>query len=991
MIKLKKLSIDGIDYTDYAVWTLQGQETLDESLDLNYIELKGTNIELPFKPFLDVDIQIDDGMYGYRVQRLVESDTVKEVTSNNTFNHDLLLIEETKWLERLFVEKTIRQPLIHDYSELGSDVFVVLNREYAYGSGTKVDQASDNINLFGFTMEVNQTYTIDNPAYLMKQFEDKFDFEMGLGYISDNTKATLNIYAPSGELVFKKTSKRFVQDEYGNNIQNRETFEFTPLQEGSYTFNITAHGYGYVAGENKSIDSTAEFGVSVFIKDSPKEDYTIRDVINQLLETCITLRESEEPLFKIAEPNNYSNASEDYKKQVQAILDTVSPEFTFNKMSLFEALKMIGDFAHFIPRLQNRKIYFDLLGQNEKAGIDFLGQYCSNVSAQGSNDFCNALDSQVNNLTCMDDVKQGSVSTPDNTGYRTLRTESGDVQITDQNIIIPTEENIEEIVALEIGYLNDDTYVGDITSFVYEEDEYNTLSSYSSAFPTSKMFAIKYKQGAKNITGLSWKRQNAVSGSFENIAIKNIIYRKLGKDINWWNNFWNNDDVMRLQYRLVYIPSVNTKVTQFKNNIEDISSKPLYIAYNQSASKVSSNAYGENLKGTIAKLGNVAKTKMYILPTFDLIPKCGTLFDKDYYISVVKYEVYPNFIKCEVGLSKNYNNKSAYVEINSQLEFFEYNRNITIDRYIVYDDFCEIMDRVDDLTEPSNALITEKGLDMLYNNFVYEGENYPVGLVKAQGYSERSGALTEVVLPVISLGVGNSLLFSFHYEDTISAGTKAFNSGAGRYQYSVKYTDIYGEVDKLKLSFGMNNVPPENYTDAVNVGDNIPLTSYTDEDGNNVDILENMNTYFTTKDDKIKLFKGVGENPHFTYQIHFVTNNPDYVIGSGLTRKSIFTTSERLRLKLYGLKEEINKFETKIDLTNATEIGRLDENGVGLIDDVRKIMKLNNKIAPDGTYKAWAIVQTLNDSNDLILGKNIEFVGGDTLIMPAFVFKRRIK
>ena len=966
MIKLNKLLIDNEDYSDYAVWTLQGQETLDESLDLNYVELKGTDIELPFKPFLDIEIEIEDNSGIHTIRRLVESDTVTEVIGNKTFNHNLLFIEETKWLERLFVEKTIRQPLIHDYSDLNPDIYVS-----AYSKvGAIETSVSGNVALIDGVLRVNNTYKVKNPAALMRDIDNSLNANY---YWQTGTAGRVEYILDiklNGELVKQEIFTKTSANEF-----NEDTFEFTPTKEGIYEFNLTNPSWdggtyvGNVTGE-------AYFSVSAIIDAEPREDYTIRDVVNQLLETCITLRENEEPLFKIAEPNEYAGASEDYKKQIEVILNTSSPEFTFSKMSLFEALKTIGDFAHFIPRLQDRKIYFDLLGQMEYA--DILEEYYSNISAQASNDFCNALDSQVNNLTNMDDEAQGSVTTPYNAGYRTLRSETGNVQITDGNIIIPTEDNIEKVIKLEIGYLSDGSYVGDITPFVFEEDEYNTLSSYDNAFPTSRMYAIKYKQGSKNITELTWKRPNVVSPAFENIAIKNIIYKKLNKSTSWWNNFWESENVFKLQYRLTYIPSTNTKVTQFKQNTEDISDKPLYIAYNQGAGKVSSNAYGENLKGTIAKLGNVVKTKMYILPTFDLIPKCGTLFDKDYYISVVKYEVYPNFIKCEVGLSKNYNNKSAYVEINSQLEFFEYNRNLTVDRYVVYEEFCEISDGYPE-NENSNSLINYIGLEMLGLNFEYEGEYIPVSSVIAQGHSNRSGYLTEVVLPVISLGVGNSLLFAFHYEDTVSAGTMAFDSARGRYQNHVKYTDIYGEMDKLKLKFGVNFETPSGYDDAVARGDNLPLTNKFGE----------METFFETGDNKIVIKKGVGEAIHFTYQIHFVTNNKDYVIGSGLTRKNIFVSRENKMYKLYALKNEINKFETKIDLTNAVEIGKLKTEDY---DKNSKYVKLKTEDrTPSGSYKAWAIVQTYNNGNDLILGKNMEFKGGELLDMPAFTFKRRVK
>lgn len=975
MITLKKLLIDNVDYSEYAVWTFQGQDTLNESLDLNYIELKGTDIENPFTPFLDVEIQIKDDSGTTTKNMFIESDTVTKIISNNTYNHNLLFIEETKWLERLFVEKTIRQPLFHNYYNLdiiGMFVSAYSLRE-APGPVTEEHNESDNITLFNSLLSEDGTYQIYNPMYLMYQIQEALDDVFY--YIPHNADltskrtATLNIYDPNNQLEFSTTK------EVNAGELPTDTFTFTPTMQGTYKFELTMPKQLYEPG-GYYITGNATFDVSSIVMAEQKNDYTIRDTIKFLLDTCITLRENETPIFTLAEPSDYTDVSDDYKERVQRILDATSPEFTFNKMSLFEALKMVGDYAHFLPRLKNKKIYFDLLGRMDYADIDSLGEEYSNVASQSSNDFCNALDSQVNNLTNMDDELQGAVSTPDNLGFRTLRTETGTVQITEENIIIPTEDNIEKIISLELGYLSDGTYVGDITPFVYENDEYQTLSSYGSTYPTSKMFALKYTQGQPNITDLSFQRRNPVDGSFESIAIKNIIFKKLNKSIDWWNSLFGDDiDTFKIQYRLVYVPSTDTKVTQFKANKDDIQDKPLYIAYNQSASKVSSNAYGENLKGTIAKLGNVEKTKMYILPTFDLIPKCGTLFDKDYYISVVKYEVYPNFIKCELGLSKNYNNKSAYVEINSQLEFFEYNRNIIIDRYIVYEEFCEV--GVDNNDADVNSMITNAGIDKFANSFVDNYSSTAVSCVKAQGYDADDNPLTEVVLPVISLGVGNSILLSYHYEDSVSAGNMAFDSGDTRYQNLVKYVDIYGELDSLKLQYGISTTQPTNYNDAVNRGDTIP---YTDNFGN-------METYFETGTNKIVLKKGVGEIPHITYQIHFVANNNNLVIGSGLTRKSTFTTSETHNYRLYLLTHPINKFETKIDLTNATLLGTINTTK----DYTNKKVKIEDFTAPSGNYKAWAIVQTYNNYNDLIIGENIDIIGGQTVTMPTFKFKRSIK
>ena len=79
MIKLSRLLINGEDYIDYAVWTLQGQDTIDESLDMQYIELKATPFENPFKPFSDVLIELQDNKNTISKNMFIESDTVTEV------------------------------------------------------------------------------------------------------------------------------------------------------------------------------------------------------------------------------------------------------------------------------------------------------------------------------------------------------------------------------------------------------------------------------------------------------------------------------------------------------------------------------------------------------------------------------------------------------------------------------------------------------------------------------------------------------------------------------------------------------------------------------------------------------------------------------------------------------------------------------------------------------------------------------------------------
>lgn len=968
MIEIKELLINGIDYSDYATIPLQTQDTLDESLDMAYLELKGLENESPFVPFSDVYLKITDKDNNIKeMYMFIESDEVTHIIGINKYNHNILLIEETKWLERFFVEKSITNPLIHDYSGAVTRMSV---DNISYLSKVEINKPAtgqvkawmyDNLDLsmFNSVEDYNSTLIIPNVLF---DDSDYLDYKF--------IEGTLTITEPDTNVLPE------IELEKGVNTN------FTLSKKGIYTFKFH---YLVKFTTAASISSDFEFEIFSYEQIKPKKDYTIKEVLNILLLTTETLRQGEKPKFELAEINDY-NESEDYKDKVKKILEEKSPEFYFSKMSLFEALKIVGDYAHFIPRMKNRKIYLDLLGMEDKENKIEKENYYSYTASQNTNDFCTKLDSQVNNLVNLDSDQQGSVITPFNDGLRTFRMEEGNVQITDEGIIIPTENPIEKIHKLEIGFLKDGTFVGDIKPYVYESAEYEVLSSYSNSYPNSKMYALKYTAGSPNITGLTFKRQNAISESFENIAIKNIIYRKLNKGINWWNNLWENEDVFKLQYRLVYTPNTSTRITQskaYKNNI----TKSVSIAYNQSASKISSNAYGENLKGQVLKMGNAEINKMFLLPSLDLIPRCGLKFDENYYISVVKCEYYPNFIKCEIGLSKDYNNKSAYIEVNSQLRFYEISEKIAYDIYRIYEDYCEI--GFDSETD-NNALITNDGIDKFKKCFNYGYRDTNLTMVKADCLDNKneiiattSGNYASFVFPVISLGVGNSLLFEYHYVDNFSGGLVAERDNLIKIQKLLSYTDIYGEVENLSLKYGINKLAPQNREEAITMGDNLPLAQAVTE----------METYFDTGNNPIILKKDNREAIHFTYQIHFVANNNNLIIGSGLARYSTFVTNEAMNYKLVLLKERLSKFESEIDLTNAYFYDSIET----IEDYDNKKIKLSNVIAPENEeWKSWAIVQTiLNDKNEivkaiLILGENKDIKSGDIIEMPNFVFKHKI-
>lgn len=951
---ITQLLIDGVDYTRFATNPLQTQDTLDESLDLVYVELKGTSEPTPFRPFADVVLTISDGTNTRTLGMLVESDEVVETISLKKYTHSTMFIEKTKWLERMFVEKSIRQPLAKNVFD--GQVFAVpeeLSRHLVAGD-------IPLIQTYKTPLKAGEEFTFLAPDNVWRPLVGT--------YIRIITVYEYDPTNPQAEQSGNYAGYVKIWDKTGGAI--------TPIPDHTITLKDTdyiVYYRMYEAGTSPAVGVSFQYAMVATKEIPPKPDYTIQDVCEQLLQNVECLTATETPLFELASVSDYDK-SDEYKAQITQILESTSPEFTFSKMSLFEAFQLIGGWGHFIPRLIGNKIYFDLLGQSEKQGGN-LEKYCSNTATQNTNEFCTKLDTQVSNLTNIDDESAGAISTPNNKEYRTMRTEEGVVVTTEENLIIPTEYPIEKVLKLEIGRLSDGTEVGDITPFVYEASEYAVLSDYTNRYPYSKMYALKYTEGQRNITELSFERQNVVSQVFENIAIANIIFRKIGRGPTWWRNLWDNENKFQLHYRLTYIPLTNARITQSKAHTNDID-KEISIAYNQSANKVSSNAYGEHLKGVVAKYGNIAKTKMYILPSIDLIPKVGKLFDDEYYISTVKCEYYPNYIKCEVGLSKDFNNKSAYIETNSSLQFFEYDRDLIIDRFILREDYCVLSDEVE-FASNNGLMITNNAITQIANWFRGEERTKDeISYAWVRPYTQDGtnilGGYEALSLSTITLGIGNSVFCTFKFEDSVSAGSKAYYDGLTRVQEYVKYVDDYGECYSMWIRFATKTAGQDTYAQEVATGDKLPLAN-------------GLNEYIWA-DGQFIIQKGVGEIPHFTYQLHFVTDT-DIIIGSGLAKnfplvKKIVQGENVPRL--YFLKKRINKFDNLIDLTGAS-----DEYTLFTTQTYSNQFKIPNKtMLEEEEYVAWAVT---NESGELMFGRNIKIKQGDVVKMPNFTFRHKLK
>lgn len=935
MIKYKFL-IDGVDYTKDVALPSKEQYVLNSALDNGVMAVKMIPRKVIFKPFTPVSLQKDNDVYTMYVM----SDKTTEIVGSGLYTHELVLIEETKVLEKIIVDtNTTTNPLSHDYLGNAGDVYV--KSFYSIiGSDFKTRYYYNNL------MKDVVVSTTTLPS--LKDFIGIVQFE------EENETVSIT--------VTNTRTQQIVQGAGGI------TEPFIPSEPLPTNDIYEAKYYFFNRRTLTSITDTFRF--VVIQQETPPAPKTITDVVNRLLLICDTLAEDEQPRFTFNEA------------QATKYSQVLAPEFSMTKSTLRECLDQVGGYIHAIVRLDNGIIYFDELGSNNETTLprNYIGHYETLDAEQ----YATHLDSIVDNLVNIDNASEGTIVEPFSGGYETVRCETGTVRITNDSAIIETEYPIEKIEKLYVGFLNVDGYrdtpVGDITPYVYEESEYNALSATEDLFPKSKAYAIYYSMGQKNIKGLNFKLENVqdILKVFKDEAILNILERKTGKDLQ---NLFNVMPLTQLNFQIVYYPSTTARIKQSKAYLGDFN-RELTSIYNQSANKVDSRAYGENLKGAIARLGNVEKFITYTFKSADDLPNVGdfvVIDDDDYYIATLNLENLTDYVRATIGLSKDFNQLSQYIGIKNNIRLYEVSERQTVERFVNRDDYCVIGDQI---TSDNKQLITESAIQLIKTQFTGETRTEKeISCVRAVGYS-KGAARQSVDLPAFTLGAGNAIWLGFKYKDNYSAGNTSteltLSSGAEYYRVQdyVPYGDYFGELDTLQLAFYSTLKELENYNETMSVGNALPRSRITTSRTPLVATKTNAN---------LRIMKDSRENINFGYQMYFVSNDRKIVIGSNIAYGNPLVNNTTTSAKLYILPTRINKFDKVVDLTNATLVRDYSTN-TNQITYSANTLKFSDEIAT-ANGKSWVVVDSA--TNTLLFGKNTSITNGETITMPYLSFTHK--
>lgn len=1013
--------INGHNYAN-AVFPFKYGDFLDEQLDFATLTLSQVSPEV-YAPLTPVYITITsngtNGVQSKEKTYLIAEDSAYETPNGSGFyRHELMLIEETKYLEGFMVESLcVTNAGGREYIQLDAPIsgVGVNNIDYSTYSIKNPLPISTNIDLPKYVeldipsgvnvyysgkvllngVEVStisgakshlsvETITIKASGLNIIKYVCKEVRDGGPGHVVEYDRSItiefncLPNYYPLKPWTIKEVIDRALEltepliwDKSAKNyvVPPRFHFDYKTKQTTTATETVQARisaGNPLVPTFYKKVAFTEGHIIGAKVTSTPpKVSATVAFTGDSYTVTGSAINVGD---YEIGVELTYADGEE------VELFEQNSPEFTFTRATLRELLQAIGGYIHAEPRLKGDTIVFDRYGGQDlaryydvnKKEITDLKEY--NYSGKtvryGIEQACTRIDSYVDNLVNQISATPATVGQPHNNGYQSVRTDSAYLRFGENDsTIFPSAYPILQIhklywVDASGSAVTKDKY--DITPYVFEKSIYDSqLSSYTDVYPSSKAYGIYYTQGQKNIGGFFFKAPDAVSPVFKEYAILNILRTVTG------NPNLTISDYTKLCFELEYIPVYSARVGHGKQYVGDWLKFPRTLAHNQSGNMVETQYYGENIKGTAERLGTIEKSYTFTAFNLNTIPEAGQLWDEEYYIATVSVEVNQDRFRCTVGLSKNFNRISQYIGANSYRRIFEVSERMVQERQSLYTDYLLITDVTSPIPEfKENTLVIRypSFWSNLLATFTQEGSPRNVipgriSLAVVQGETKNGKeTLPAVALPVISSAFGNVIEFSWEFVDNFSAGMRAVEVTSGN------ITGTFGQEVQYCDYYG--RMYYENFTLCVTLNDSV---SYENE--MNYPLVGSISTstqnYYaigTFSNNPIVKRKDSREALKENYAIEFATDIKHVIIGSALAANNPFVSGINTKAKAIFviLNRPINKFSRKINMSAGNIAARYEIGAAGISisigqSDVTPYLECNG-ITATATGKAWAFM-----------------------------------
>ena len=980
---------------------------LNDVLDAGCINLSLSSRYNPIKPFTPIRIIIfENGVEVDRIYRLVSSTkrTRRTFAPSVGAKYDWTIntIELTKAMERRFIGTLTSTKYLHTDYAAGSVLAPAQTSGMAFsgdyvGCLTRLNAVYTPI--AGFQLDILSFRSIYALADSTGSGVTKLYYQWG------TYPCNVHVVDENKTIVYDHT---FSSTSFGTQtITLPNTGNFTLTYSGKIDSKGTSAGASF-----SPIDFKVEFAISNFTQIAPKTQPTITSVCQRLLSSGITRRVGIDTGAEIQKQEYVldENFAQEYK-------NITAPEFSFTNCTLWDALSQVGGYIHAIPRLvplsttddTHYKVTFDKLGGSEQAPA--MPPMIYQDSTIDSNEWCGKITSPAQNLCNTTD--EGGAITEFGNDYITVRTEDGNIEINGDNVLIRTSLPIQQLIKLECGFIPDynsgNTPVGDITAYAYEDAEYSVLSSYwGTAYPYSKAWALRWKQGGNIIDGLTFKQegQTSVSEAFNNTAIVNIINAKTGiglKPIDTSNGEWYR----RLAFKVTYVPIATARVEAVKPVLTDGGETSNALVYNQGANVAETSFYGEKMRGAIARLGQDVEQRTYDIKTYSQMPKVGQILDGKY-IATVDAEYDITRIRITVTLAKNFNQLSQFVGLNSNYRLYDISEKQSVERHIHYAERIIVgksayasqysyQSNGNTVVDTHNTILRYFTLMMkrTFDRGAWSADesDYVINKIMCAFVSfDKFNASDGILMPVVAFPFGNSICFNISFYDNYGAGFQSSNDFENEKnkatQRLVPYTDVYGEFSKMSL-FMSDNAWTPSFNEQKDGGKAMLYpegTLFSKYGFTTLEATGNLDDY------ALKIDKDSREQIDFSYQVHYVSDSDDIIVCPGLATFNPYVSKEEAILepdKFYVIwqKQTINALNKDIVASTSITVQELsadtawEENTTPLkhILMVNGILKWNPMTCPINGAKSWAICKKVGtDRYTILFGQNVDRNSGET-------------
>lgn len=969
---------------------------LNDVLDAGCINLSLSSRYDPIKPFTPIRIIIkENGTEVDRIYRLVSSTKRTRRTFAPSvgakYDWSINTIELTKAMERRFIGTLTSTKYLHtDYASAYQQVVENLNNGFSTGYKKYIDITRH----YYSPVAVNNKYTIYSDRYTINVTPN--------GTVTSGSIKSYNVRltSPSGKILINE------------NLTSNKTIQIE--ETGTYSLTETIVITWALVNDPGVLDETFINNISFasFEQVAPKTQPTITSVCQRLLSSGITRRVGIDKGAEIQKQEYVLD--EDFAEEYKNV---TAPEFSFTNCTLWDALSQVGGYIHAIPRLvplsttddTHYKVTFDKLGGSEQAPT--LPPMIYQDSTIDSNEWCGKITSPAQNLCNTTD--EGGAITEFGNDYITVRTEDGNIEINGDNVVIRVPEPMQKLIKLECGYIPEyedgKTPVGDITAYAYEDAEYSVLSSYwGTAYPYSKAWALRWKQGGNIIDGLTFKQegQTSVSEAFNNTAIVNIINAKTGiglKPIKTSNGEWYR----RLAFKVTYVPIATARVEAVKPVLTDGGETSNALVYNQGANVTETSFYGEKMRGAIARLGQDVEQRTYDIKTYSQMPKVGQILDGKY-IATVDAEYDITRIRITVTLAKNFNQLSQFVGLNSNYRLYDISEKQSVERHIHYAERIIVgksayasrysyQSNGNTVVDTHNTILRYFTLMMkrTFDRGAWSADesDYVINKIMCAFVSfDKFDAKDGILMPVVAFPFGNSICFNISFYDNYGAGFQSSNDFENEKnkatQRLVPYTDVYGEFSKMSLLMSDNAWTPS-FNEQKDGGKAMLYpegTSLRKYGFTTLEATGNLDDY------ALKIDKDSREQIDVSYQVHYVSDCDDIIVCPGLATFNPYVSKEEAILepdKFYVIwqKQTINALNKDLVASTSITVQELsadtawEENTTPLthVLMVNGILKWNPMTCPINGAKSWAICKKVRtDRYTILFGQNVDINSGET-------------